>query len=222
MEIHVIQCFKLLGIFNKGTYNHQNRQETMCWPSQLNSTAGYLDGDILVMSSDQEEKWIKNIPAVMVIMEAPDINPATIRAGMVPERFRDFSPSVLIEEFRPVLIEEFRPYFYFKRPFRSGRFETFELSQSPERGFELLVDPPNKKGGHKIADLLVRVPVKYLCNHKIDFSLTGRRERSYWEYEYIIEYVGVAREIDFSDKPGKAKKILTDPLKAIDKRQILY
>lgn len=73
----------------------------------------------------------------------------------------------------------------------------------------------------KIGELEADKSLEFRVNGKRDFSLTGRRDRSYLEQSYSLQHLGAAREITRSkayDFPFK----LSEPDKLVDLRKLLW
>ena len=76
---------------------------------------------------------------------------------------------------------------------------------------------------HKICDLKMSKPIRYRINGKSDFTMSGRKERTFYEFDYIIEWLGTAGRIEFCElnKINKLKSIPRGSSKLIDERRML-
>lgn len=221
MGITVIQVFKLFGNFEKPDYNHNIRSDVMTWPEDLRSSTGFFEDEILYLPATLEPDWIEDLVGLVILQDVVDLDRKKIEACDIPYKFKGFNPDVLLAR---------NPENYvFNQPLSSGTFELFHFVKDGEEfnlhfNSQALSTTSSLKGreDHKIAKLRSGKPVRYAVNTKNDFSLTGRRQRSYQEYEYIIELAGIAREMKFIEGLAVTKKIPKDLHKDINERKLLY
>ena len=74
----------------------------------------------------------------------------------------------------------------------------------------------------KICELTIDKPVSIKINGKRDFSLTGRRARTFVEQEYIFNYVGDYKEIKIEEELPVTLKNVPVERKIIDLMKTLY
>ncbi|HMK04469.1 MAG TPA: hypothetical protein VK489_09765 [Ferruginibacter sp.] len=79
-----------------------------------------------------------------------------------------------------------------------------------------------ERNDHKIAQLKAGKPVRYRTNGKSDFTMSGRKDRTFAEYDFIIAYIGQADKVIFKDaaRMETVKKLPAD-YKLVDERKIL-
>lgn len=78
-----------------------------------------------------------------------------------------------------------------------------------------------QRSDHKIAELRPGHPVRLRINGKSDFTLSGRKQRTYFEFDHIFEWVGSATKLEFKDffEFGIIKTIPITACKLVDERK---
>ena len=108
-------------------------------------------------------------------------------------------------------------------------FEIFRIEKKDPDSFNLYLDYSGNqfsigipgRDDHKIAAIKLNQPVRYRVNGKSDFTMSGRKQRTFAEYDYLIEYVGQADKIVLKDQ-DKIETIKIKPnYKLVDERKIL-
>lgn len=95
---------------------------------------------------------------------------------------------------------------------------TFDIHLKPD----YLGDPIREP--HRLAILRMGNTLKYCVNGKSDFTLTGRKQRTYLEVEYLFNYLGIVSDIQ-SVKQNQFVNNLSVPTsytKIVDERKILW
>lgn len=80
------------------------------------------------------------------------------------------------------------------------------------------------RSNHKIFELKADQVVRYLINGKADFTLTGRKQRTYYEFDYLFEWVGEIENVDYY-KLEKGKKLPEEEIrgyKVVNERKRLF
>lgn len=80
------------------------------------------------------------------------------------------------------------------------------------------------RSNHKIFELKARQVVRYLINGKADFTLTGRKQRTYYEFDYLFEWIGEIEKIDYYNLQ-KGKRLPAEEIKGykvVNERKRLY
>lgn len=108
----------------------------------------------------------------------------------------------------------------------SMTLEIFKIEKSQPDSFNLYLNfEANKhsigipkRDNHKIAELKLNQSVRYRVNGKSDY-----KQRTFSEYDYIIEYTGRAEKIVFKDwnKIAITKRVTDKEYKLVDERKIL-
>jgi hypothetical protein len=57
-----------------------------------------------------------------------------------------------------------------------------------------------RRGHFPVADLRLNDPVLVSLNHKSDFSMSGRRARTYWYEQFLFTYIGECTSVNLSDE----------------------
>ncbi|RLD56555.1 MAG: hypothetical protein DRI97_07210 [Bacteroidetes bacterium] len=67
-------------------------------------------------------------------------------------------------------------------------------------------------------------PVRYRINGKSDFTLSGRKQRHYHEFDYVMEFIGEYNRIEFlpPTEISCKKSIPVKQTKVIDERKAFY
>lgn len=203
--IDVIQIFKSAEWIEKPDYTTEKRQWLGQWETCLASEAGYFMDKTLVLPFDKQEELNMKTTELVIVQDQKS-------AG------QSFGPFAK------------QPLFCFTRPGRPS-FEIFRIHKTETGIIELYLNYEANAGSigipkrenHKIAELKQNKPIRYKINGKSDATLSGRKQRTYVEFDYIIEYLGQADAVRFM-KPAQMeveKKIPVEKCRLIDERQIL-
>lgn len=203
--IDVIQVFKSAEWIEKPAYTTEKRQWIGKWERHLASEAGYFVDKTLVLPFDKQEELNMKTTELVIVQDQKS-------AG---QGFGLFAK---------------QPLFCFTRP-ASPSFELFRVHKTETGIIELYLNyeanaaaiGTPKRENHKIAELQQNKPIRYKINGKSDATFSGRRQRTYREFDYIIEYLGQADAVRFM-KPAQMeveKKIPVEKCRLIDERQIL-
>lgn len=213
--IHVFHFYKKLARFPKAVYSTEIRNSFSKWESQLISRSGFIRDEQLFLPEIFRENTHLNRIQSFIIQDV--VNP---NYG---------EKNVLIES---KINKELFQLFSFNKENSVWLFEIFSIEKTNEGEFELMLKYNTNKSyigepsrnDHKLCTLKRGEPVQVSINGKTDFSLSGRRERTYTEYEYIIEYLGDVSKVDFiaPNKIEIARKIPNKFAKVIDFRKVLY
>lgn len=128
-------------------------------------------------------------------------------------------------------IEQIKEHYFFQNDGSICRVEILNFKRLANNNIEVYLDYQNHEGNigkparqnHKIAELKLGDAIRFSVNGKYDFNLSSGADRSYHEYDYIIEHLGEFNEIEFK-KQGEilASKPIELPAKWVDERKILY
>lgn len=80
------------------------------------------------------------------------------------------------------------------------------------------------RSNHKIFELKAGQVVRYLINGKADFTLTGRKQRTYYEFDYLFEWLGEIENVNYY-KLEKGKKLPEEEIrgyKVVNERKRLF
>lgn len=207
----VLQVFRRSTGYGKAENNHEAREALTRWRGTVLSRTGGVEGGTLVLGEDVRERWGRFAHCEMVVLTDPDAGsrgmPGAFPAGLEPGH--DFLQGL-------------------DRP---RRYDVFTLLRSPA-GFDLSLDADAlrslfhapRRAGFRVAELREGRPVRVTLNGKQDFSMTGRRARSYLVLDYVFTYLGEAGGVELRP-PDKVEQVKTVPLEEarhVDLRTVLY
>ena len=205
--IEVIQVFKRREVFTKEDYNPLNRKTLEELPKSITSESGYLEEKKLILPLAY--KGQPENPELVILLDT--LYPNTETARCWPEKTTD------------VLL--------FRQMNALKSFGIFKIKKSAT-GFELYLDYSSHSSGigiperedHKLCDLKFQVPVHYRINGKADFTMTGRKKRTFYELDYLMEFIGRVDKIHFEslEQSKSTKTLPSKKTKLIDERKILF
>ncbi|OHX63970.1 hypothetical protein [Flammeovirga pacifica] len=191
---HVIQLFNNSYVYDKDYKNYESRKEVVQWKNEIPSNS-LVDGKVQItnvdpaisLASDQNMVILidHNINTFEELHQLHKLN----NENWDKQNANDF----LIK--RPKL-------FLGKLAQHKLSFEIFQL-RLKETKLELFIDwdywkvGREEKENFKIGELKIHQPLNIKIDGKRDFSLTGRRKRTFIENNYIIEYKGIFEEVEF-------------------------
>lgn len=115
---------------------------------------------------------------------------------------------------------------------RVWNFELFTILKNNNDEFEIYLNyelnakdiGEPTRNYHKLCNLKMNEAVKVSINGKSDSNMGSGKDRSYAEYEYIIEYLGEVENIEFREfnKIESTKELPKLIVNHIDLRKILY
>lgn len=225
--IDVIQIYKSQEIFSKSSYTPDNRKKFNNSDATIDSTNGYLDNNLLILPNEFRSFPDIKTADLIIVQDIEGWNPFLVKkqfdAMNLPEWFK--------KPRRNFLMEKNKSLFAFKQLSIPKSFEFFKISKTTNDVLDLYIDYTSnateigipERNNHKICELKQSKPIRYKINGKSDFTLSGRKERTFFEYDFIIEWVGKANKIEFRElnKIKTTKTIPTDRSKMIDERKIV-
>lgn len=225
--IDVIQIYKSKEIFTKSTYTPENRKLFNDLGDSFDSTQGYLENETLILPIE-----CKNLP---------DIKTADLIVIQDIRGWESFVENKYLESLnlpdwfkksrRDFLISDNKNLFAFRQLSTAKSLEIFKIRKSADGFYELEIDYSTnsmrigipERENHKFCNLKKHKPIRYKINGKSDFTMTGRKERTFYEFDFIIEWIGTANRVEFRElnKINKLKNIPLGNSKLIDERKIL-
>lgn len=229
--IHLFQFFKKYAIIPKPDYTPEFRKSFSKWESKIVSRVGFAGHGKLILPEDREIVFdIKRTSCVIiqdVVGHSGSASALRIKREAERAKLPDWRRRSL-EASSEALNPEFK---CFNNENKAWHFEVFSIEKSTE-GFELLLrHQANEfylgqpgRNNHRLCFLREGEPVRITINGKSDATLTGRMQRAYAEYDYIIEYLGGIDSIEYKalSQVESEKKIPERTAKVIDLRKILY
>lgn len=197
--VKVLQCFKFLDRIAKPEYTPGRRKQLQQREKQAVSTSGYLQ-----------------------------------KGGLyLPEKFK----AVQFENLELVVLQDtytcqkwHSEVHFFKKPRGTYAFDIFRIDSEEIESIDLylnftanasLIGFPGRED-HKFMTLKKGKALQYLLNGKSDFTLTGRKQRTFNEFEYIFEYPGEAGEVHFvSEVEVEKNKMIPQDFSTVDERKLL-
>ena len=225
--IDVIQIYKSKGIFGKSSYTPENRKRFDNLNQTVESKNGYAENGILYLPIEYKNYPDLQAADLIIVQDTDGFNPFLIHEslGSFDLSEGDFRSR------RDFLIKDNKPFIGLRQLDSPKSFEIFKICKPSSDTFELFIDYVSnamiigmpERVNHKIGVLKKNQPVRYKINGKSDFTLTGRKQRTFCEFDYIFELIGQVDKIEFLElnKINKSKKIPVADCKLIDERKIL-
>lgn len=204
--IHVIQIFKSFSRIEKPEYNHEKREKINNWNNTISSKNGYYENGIIHLPIHLQNKIGLKTEKLIIIQDVKNID-------------------------LPKLLPAHKSFESFKTISKKCNFEIFKFRENENQLLDIELDYSNnefyigipKRNDHKIAELKLNSPIRYQLNGKSDFTMSGRKQRTFTEYDYVIQYLGKAEKIKFEafNKIEKIKEIPHYKSRLIDERKFL-
>ena len=224
--IDVIQIFKSAERFKKDDYETGKLQLLNLWEESFTSSTGYLqNGTLYLPDVGKQEPDLLNAHTI-ILQDINGFDPFHLAMPLEKTQqhrwFKDFNKN-------HVLLVKDQVLCYYKLS-HSLTFEIFRIEKKQPDTFNLYLNYTGNKfaigiperNDHKIAGIKLNKPVRYKFNGKSDFTMTGRKQRTFAEYDYLIEYAGQADKIVFKDwNKIETSKIKPKEYKLVDERKIL-
>ncbi len=199
----VFQVYKSSKFFTKSNYTPENRKLFSEIGDSFDFKHGYVEKNTLFLAFEFENSPpIKTADLIIIqhtmngLNKMPTIDLISLRQLNTP-----------------------KSYELFKIKKTDHGTYTIELDYAAHSG---KIGIP-KREKHKVFDLKLSQEMRYKLNGKSDFTLTRGKERTFHEFDFIIEWTGTAKNIEILDKIGAGESIdaATRDLKVIDERKIL-
>lgn len=225
--IDVIQIFKSAERFKKDDYETGKLQLLNLWEESFTSSTGYLENGTLYLPDVGKQEPDLQSAHTIIIQDINGFDPFHFAKPLEKTQqhrwFKDFNKNHVL------LVKDQAICYY--RLSRSLTFEIFKIEKKQPGIFNLCLNyTANKfaigipeRNDHKIAEIKLNKPVRFKFNGKSDFTMTGRKQRTFAEYDYLIEYLGQADNILFKDfkKLETIRKTPGKEYKLVDERKIL-
>jgi hypothetical protein len=221
--IDIIQIFKSVQRFTKTNYETCTLQRE--WEDDITSGTGFLKDRILYLPDTGDHPPDIQDAKTLLIQDIQGFDP--FFSPMPKEEKYQFKWFKDSNKRHQLFINHESICFY--KLAAALHFEVFTI-QKKQDGFELFLNYTSfqlsigtpERVNHKIAEIKPGQPVRYRLNGKSDFSLSGRRERTFAEYDFIFVYAGQADSIVFKDpKQLQIIKVPPGEYKLVDERKIL-
>lgn len=223
--IDIIQIYKSKEYFTKRTYTAENRNKFHALEESYNSTQGFLDNNTLVLPLSCKEQSEYTKSDLIIIQDINGWEPFLKNKNLGNHTL----PNWLHISNREFLISGTKTHFHLKQVNTPKPFELFKISKSDKDAYELSLNYDlnsmkigiPKRNNHKICDLKKGKPIRYMINGKSDFTMSRGKERTFYEFDYVIEWIGTVDKIEFRES-NKTKVIPISYCKLIDERKFLF
>lgn len=210
--IQVYHVFKKNAVIPKSEYTPELRKSFFEWGNQLVSRLGILKDKQLLLANDYKDLIPVTRTGTIIIQDIIGYSGTSAKSDYL----RYVKSMDIPDWFADNWLKQFQEIIAFNREDRVQHFESFSIDLKSR---ELYL-----KDEHKLCDLKPGKPVNIRLNAKWDFTASGRRERSYSESDYIIQYLGEAEIVAFV--PEKELEIQREipwkTAKMIDLRKTFY
>ncbi len=207
--LHFLHVYKSTAIFDKTNYTAENRGKARIGPGPFHLSNGYFKEGTMFLPKAYRSYFGKKEKAVLVIVD---------------DTGKENKYHNLVSAGKAV------PFHYiFGESLKS--FELFKIRNKEENIFELFLDyGPNafrigvpNRTNHKIAELTSEKSILFRINGKSDFTMSGRKQRTFYEFEYLFEPVKKVEHLEFKDDISSllVKQVPNQEYKIIDERKIL-
>lgn len=221
--IDVIQIFKSVDFIEKADYNAISRQSVGDWESFVSKT-GYLKENTLTLPiENKDDLKVKNADLI-IIQDIKDYDPFLVYKSLENSQFPEWYLNSK-KEYLNSINQQLKCFTIHSKPWN---FEIFQLKKMDNDCIELWLNYSDvigipKRESHKIAELKVGKPIKFKINGKHDFTMSRGKQRTFSEFDFVLEYVGKADKIEYKElnKIETTKTIPISDCKVIDERKML-
>lgn len=206
--LYFLHLYKSTAIFDKTNYTAGNREKARIGPGPFHLSNGYFKEGTMFLPGTYRSYFEKKEKALLVIID-------------------DTGKENTYN--KPVFVDKAVPFHYISGEILKS-LELFKIRNKEGDIFELFLDykanvfrigVPNRTN-HKIAELTSEKSILYRLNGKSDFTMTGRKQRTFYEFEYLFEPVKKVEHIEFKDISAlSVKQVPNQESKIIDERKIL-
>ncbi|RZK58434.1 MAG: hypothetical protein EOO91_08270 [Pedobacter sp.] len=174
----LIQLFRNINSYGKDEKSFEDRKEKIAW-KPIESTAGFVKDDVVHLPES--------------ILEQPNFEHCDLIL-LIDDNFQTFQNVVYTSEKNLCFRNKSENKFDFLQIKLDEKVELYLKPGYFEVGFP-------ERNEFKVCELTISKPVSIKINGKRDFSLTGRRARTFIEQEYIFNYIGDFTSIQIEKEP---------------------
>ncbi len=176
--IKIVQLFRNINTYGKEEKSFEDRKEKIAW-KPISSTAGFVKDNVVHLpESILAQPNFEHCDLIVLIDDNFQASQNVVYTNEKNLCFRNKSSNKL--DFLQIKLEE--------------KIELFIKPSYFEIG-----DP--ERDEFKVCELTIAKPISIKINGKRDFSLTGRRARTFIEQEYIFNYIGDFTTIQIEKEP---------------------
>jgi len=222
--IDVIQIFKSEERFTKD--NYETDKLLSQWEDSLTSRNGYLKDHTLYLPDTGDEPPGIEAARIVIIQDIKGFEPFSAESSRQWTR----KPRWHMDTNKKHMLYVNDEIICFYKLAASINLGILRLEKEQPGSFILSLNYTGhvlemgmpERNDHKIAELKAGKPIRYRTNGKSDFTMSGRKDRTFAEYDFIIAYIGQADKVVFKavtqietiKKPAKDYKL-------VDERKIL-
>lgn len=173
---HVIQLFDNSSIYGKDLKSFDARKENTRWRNSIQSQSGFLQNDVLSINRSA----INGLFAgdTIVLIDYHRASHQTVSKNIEQLVFGNINNSSFSWKIMQFKVQN-QLNLYLK-------WDYWEI------GFP-------RRNSFKLCHLEKGQPIELKINGKRDFSMSSRKERTFIEKNYIVEYLGEAKTVEFLD-----------------------
>jgi hypothetical protein len=219
----VIQIFKSVDRIEKPDYNTASRQSVGDWETIVSKTGFFKEDTITLPIECKNDPKVKSADLI-IIQDIKGFDPFLVNKSWDNSQFPEWFKNSRKEYINSVNLQ-LKGFSILSKPWT---FEIFEFRKTLNDSIEVWLKYSDtigipKRESHKIAELKIGKPIRFKINGKDDFTMTGRKQRTFSEFDYIIEYLGTADKIEYKElnKIETSKNVPAKDCKVIDERKIL-
>ena len=229
---HIFQFYKKHWSIPKKDYTTETRQKFQNWDKQISSQVGYLKEKQLFLPFEKRNLIRLNSVSGIILQDVIGQNSSKEKLHLQKVAEANDFPDWFNRQQLANLDSQNPELAVYSSQKKIWDFEIFSIEKNTNKEFEIhlrykvnefRIGKPGRND-HKLCILKKNTPVKISINGKSDSTMSSGKERSYSEYEYIIEYQGESDSIEFKDlnKIETQKDVPQKFIKHIDLRKILY
>lgn len=209
--IHIIQIFDNSYEYGKDEKSYSERKIKTQWKDKIISKSGYIEnGRLKLNKSKLSLSSLKNVNLILLIDYNSDSENEILEKFKYLKIFdcaehqfsNDLKKHSLTREFlnriEYIKTGEISLYPFLWKCFRFDKSNLININLIWD---EWEIGIP-KRENFKLCNLEANNPIEINLNGKRDFSMSGRRERTFIERNFIIEYLGEINEVELIKDPN--------------------
>jgi len=214
---HVIQVFSNSYEYDKLYKDFNDRKELVQWKNDIQSNTNVAEK--LILNETAFQNKIGNLGDLVVLV---DRNFNSWEDFLLLQRLNndiEMDNEINQQNYKKALAQRIDVIFG-QLEKNAPSFEIFKLKRASEIELWLnwdywTVGTP-ERSNFKIAELKLNQPVLIKLDGKRDFSLTGRRKRTFVEHQYVIEYKGLINNFQVVNSTQSFIKSIPTNVKSIN------
>ncbi len=209
---HVLHVFHNQHRYGKSDNNGEYRKWLLTWPDKLACNAGYLDQNGRVLLHESITALADDLAQSQMLI----MTDRTVKSNYLPicdRHYRDSSCHAFLKN-----AAHPKDYSIFRVKHADGVL-TVHLNYQDNGSY---IGIP-RRDNFQVGELAPNQPLRVTINGKSDFSLTGRRERTFFLLDYIFIYYGEFTEFSTASTAQLAEErsLRFAPVKHVDLQKIL-